>query len=109
MSEALTDLARLTGVATGYRDQLGREREAPPDTLRAVLAALEYEVATDAEAEATFAALRAGREARDLPRWLVSPAGQYRPGLPAWSVEREDGSVVEGGMADAVPLDRSTC
>lgn len=104
MTDALTELARLAGVATTYHDQLGREQQAPAETLRAVLAALELDVATDAEVAETREALGSRRSERRLPTWQVVPAGVFRPGLEAWSIEFEGGEVEEGGAGDRVDL-----
>ena len=104
MTDVLNDLARLAGVATAYHDQLGVERTAPDETLRAVLTSLELAVATDAEAAETLSALRAEETARALPRWQVVSAGTFRPGHDLWALEPEEGEVQEGGASDSVDL-----
>lgn len=104
MTDALTDLARLAGVALSYQDQTGETRHAAPETLRAVLAELGFDVAGDTAVADTLAAERARAADAALPPWQVVPAGAHAPGVRGWRIEREDGSTREGGDGDSVDL-----
>lgn len=103
-SDPLDVLARAVGVAPVFRDQLMRDRAAPPESLRVILAALGLNVATDREARETLAGIEAERRARILPHWQVVEAGAFRPGADVWAVEMEDGAVVEGRAGAALIL-----
>lgn len=110
------DLARALGLQPGYHDQMGVWREAPWESVLAALRALGFDVAGDAEAWERLAALRAAREARALPEWVVVEAGA--PLAPAvgregdWRLTFEDGRAAEGRAAGgllslpALPLGR---
>ncbi|MBM9596393.1 4-alpha-glucanotransferase [Roseitranquillus sediminis] len=104
MTEPLEDLAREAGVAVSYVDQMGDIRTASPETLRAILAALEMPAATDGEAAETLGALRERDGARRVPEWQVVEAGRLAPAETDWAVTTEAGETVEGGAADTVDL-----
>ncbi len=103
-TDPLTDLARLAGVTATYVDQMGQEQHASADTLRAVLAALDFEVTTDGDVAATRDELAARRDARSLPPWQVVPMGSFRVDHDGWAIDLEDGAVREGGRGDAAEL-----
>lgn len=88
---ALEDLARAAGLHLGYHDSTGRAHTAPPETLRAILAAMELPAATEAEAAETLARLAAPRP---LPDYLILPPGQARdrPDLPEALLTCADGT-----------------
>ncbi len=111
MSRALLDLALEAGLMPGFSDQTGVWREAPPESMVAALGALGIDAGGGAEE--ALCALRAEREARALPEWLVVTAGDTphlwpRHGSTEWSVVYEDGGAVggpvEGGTIRLPPL-----
>lgn len=65
MSDDLRALARAAGLLTEWRDYRGEPRQAAPDTLRAVLTALELPCATPAQVADSFG--RVAREPDDAP------------------------------------------
>ncbi len=71
----LEALAADLGVALAFHDFGGVERRAPPETLRAVLAAMGLTVADDREAAEALAARRAAAAERLAPPSLVIEAG----------------------------------
>ena len=97
---ALYDLAAEVGLRPGYSDQTGTWREAPPESIRAALAAMGLTAGSDGEAAEALAALRAERAARALPDWIVAEAGApvRFGGVPDgdWQLLREDGAEAEG-------------
>ena len=103
MSEALARLAAAAGLIPVYHDVAGGRHEAPPESLRAALAALDLPAATPAEAADSLAHLT---EAPALPPVLVAEAGRPLP-LPVpgdWQLAREDGTAAEGrGPLPALP------
>jgi hypothetical protein len=66
-NDDLYRLAALAGVARTYRDIYGHEVETPVDGLRAVLAALGYDVETDGRLAASAA------YAQQRQHWLLRP------------------------------------
>jgi 4-alpha-glucanotransferase len=86
------ELARLYGVETAYQDAMGQHREASPESLLGVLAALDVPVDGMAEVDE---ALRARRE--ELSERLLEPvAVAWGGGPPAFDLRlgREDGSSI---------------
>ncbi|MFW5969000.1 MAG: malto-oligosyltrehalose synthase [Halofilum sp. (in: g-proteobacteria)] len=69
--ELLAELADLRGIARGYRDIRGREREAPGATRQALLAAMGLDVSSDAAIRACIAEHRARPWRRTLPPVVV--------------------------------------
>jgi 4-alpha-glucanotransferase len=110
VSDALHDLAVEAGVATGFLDQTGTQRTPPPDTLRALLAALGLPAQDDAAARGTLDRLRRERAARTLPDWLVLPPGpgQRLPlagdAAPRWQIALEQGGTTDGQGTDLPDL-----
>jgi len=93
-SPALTGLARVHGVATEYEDWQGGHVVVGAETLRAVLAALGVEAATDEQAARSLAEtdLRAWR--RTLPATLVCREGE----TPRVAVHVPHGASVRVGL-----------
>jgi len=104
---ALTALSRAAGIAASYRDTTGGRHDTPPETARALLAAMNLPAATEAEAAETAAALAARADARALPDWHVVTAdkpariGARHPA--SWTLIREDGTTLEGDAAISLP------
>ncbi len=101
----LATLCRQAGLTTRWQDAFGRQHDVAPDDLRAILAALDLEASSDADAHERIAALEA--EAAALPPLLTGDAGgtllvPARPGR--WRLQAEDGQVVSG---DAAASDRA--
>jgi 4-alpha-glucanotransferase len=68
-SEPLRQLARRLGIIDAYVDQTGREtRRTSDETRRALLAAMGFEVATDADAAEALAELRADARREHIER-----------------------------------------
>ncbi len=94
----MTDLARLAGaagVAPRWTDYRGASHDVAPDTLRAVLAALQLPAGTDAEARDSLAALAGAPGA--LPPLLTTTVGEPAPIPPGrYQLVLEDGTRREG-------------
>ncbi len=90
IEDELHRLAALAGVACRYRDAYGKDVDSPADGLRAVLASLGYEVATDRELKGSLA--WAGEQRRRLLRATLP--------VEAGSVVRVDLQGVDGGSVD---------
>nr|BFD95502.1 4-alpha-glucanotransferase [Kitasatospora sp. Xyl93] len=94
----LAELAELHRVATHWTTDLGRRIETPPETLRAVLAALGVDAASDGAVRAALAERRHALAERLLPPSVVVRSGRPRtdlrvaPGVEL-RVETEDGAV----------------
>ncbi|TVQ54314.1 MAG: alpha-D-glucose phosphate-specific phosphoglucomutase [Rhodobacteraceae bacterium] len=106
VSEALDRLAALKGVASSWRDIEGVEHWTPPETKRALLAAMG--VAAGSDTEVAESLREAEARPRRLPTEWVIDAGA-RADLPApdgaeWRLEREDGGVEEGRSGGTVRL-----
>src|SRR3954451_12126641 len=56
MTAPLHRLAAMAGIATEYRDAFGQQRQASPETLRALLAAMGFRCGSDADAAGSLAA-----------------------------------------------------
>ena len=96
----LATLCRHAGLSTRWRDAFGRYHDVTPDDLRAILAALDLDVSSDAQARERIAALQA--EAAMPPPTLTGEAGQtlLLPTAPGpWRLEAEDGAVTSGNAA----------
>ncbi|WP_371483086.1 4-alpha-glucanotransferase [Kitasatospora sp. NBC_00315] len=113
----LAELARLHRVDTHYTTDLGRRVDTSPDTLRAVLAALGVDAATDGAVRAALAERRHTLAERLLPPSVVLRSGRPRadltapPGTELW-VESEDGGAHRlaslGKEAAELPVGRHT-
>ncbi|GAB4363702.1 MAG: 4-alpha-glucanotransferase [Oricola sp.] len=111
MSDALEQLAAEAGLVWRYHDGAGQWREAPPESLRAVLAALGYDAGSEAAARDSARFLREARLRRRIPEWHVCTAGAHAH-VPVfgvrgadWRLQCEDGSCREGRAGDAIALD----
>jgi len=107
MTGAILHLASALGVLRHYTDQMGGTRETSPDTARALLEAMGEGVATEAEARARLALLRADEADRALPHHIVTlpDASTRLPTDPGdWVIQTEDGSEIEGRGPDLPPL-----
>ncbi len=101
MSDAeLVGLAEAAGVAPRWKDAFGRMQEVAPDTLRAVLRALE--VPADTEAQIRDSRTRLAEQAAaasGLPPLITSASGQELR-LPVkvgrFRITLEDGGIIEG-------------
>lgn len=98
MTEALDALCSALGIVWRYTDGAGRAVEAPPETRRALAAALGHPAATEAEAAASLGALRPPGA---LPAALVATAGD-RVALPQGARLLLEGGG-EGDPAGPVP------
>lgn len=102
MSEAFDALAGEAGLVWRFNDGAGCWREAPRESLQAVLAALGLGAQNDAEAWERVHLMREANARRRVPRWQVATAGApARIGLggegPAdWRLTREGGETLEG-------------
>ncbi|WP_193178029.1 4-alpha-glucanotransferase [Oricola nitratireducens] len=112
MSEALEALATEAGLVWRYNDGSNQWREAPAESLRAVLAALGYGADNDAAAWENVHFLREDRARRRLPEWLVLSAD--RPthiefcgdGSPEWRLHFENGDAAEGRSDGRIEFER---
>ncbi|WP_425072454.1 4-alpha-glucanotransferase [Sagittula sp. S175] len=111
MTEALRALATAHGIHAGFHDLGGTYREALPETLRALLRAMDVAAGTEAEATEALADLRAGQMARHLPLEEVLTEGTpltLPPPATTWTVVDEAGEIAaegKGGIAlPALPL-----
>jgi 4-alpha-glucanotransferase len=80
------ELIRLAGeyrVGTGYTDWRGRHAEVSPDTIRAVLAAMDVDASSPAAVQAELARLGEEWSTRLLPPVIVHPAVPASPDRPA--------------------------
>lgn len=108
---AETHLARLcdlAGVVRHYHGISGDQQAPPPETLRAILGAMELDAANEGEAEETAARLEAERRARALPLWRViaaeAPSRIEMNRAGEWRLEIEDGDAIEGRADGAIDL-----
>lgn len=111
MSEALEQLATEAGLVWRFHDGSGKWREAPPESLRAVLAALGYDAGDDAAAWDSVHFLREDRARRRIPEWFVAatetPAHVplSSAGAAEWRLHCEDGDYREGRADGVIALD----
>ncbi|MFF4579751.1 4-alpha-glucanotransferase [Streptomyces sp. NPDC001389] len=111
----LADLARLHGVATHYTTDLGRRADISPDTLRAVLGALDVDTSTPGGIRDAVTERRRALAAHLLPPCVVVRAGRpprtpvAPPGSELWA-ETEDGRrhrvSAHGAELAALPVGR---
>jgi 4-alpha-glucanotransferase len=102
---AVLRLARLAGVAASYEDAWHRRRPVAPETLRALLAAMGFAVASDSEIADSAAALVAAARRELLPPVVTAPAdapvvpvtvAAEESGRLAWGLALESGEQREG-------------
>jgi len=103
ISERIGRLAGLLGVDSRYVDGMGREMLAPEDSVRAIIAAMGYDVATEAGIAATIEAVEDDQRRRLIcDTWCINeggwlcfpvrqPAGDYR-----WTIELDGGGMISG-------------
>ncbi|MDT0681928.1 4-alpha-glucanotransferase [Roseicyclus sp. F158] len=110
MTGPLHDLMAEVGILAEYTDQTDKVRVTPPETTRALLAAMGLDASTDDAASGTLDRLRAAKSARALPDWHVVEAGHPETVALSRSVsearlETEDGetSDLEPGETLALP------
>ena len=101
MNEALEALAASAGLISRFHDGAGQWREAPPESIRAVLGALGLSADTDADAADSLHRLQDARARRRLPEWVVVRAddtGRLAIGEAEaeWRLECADGEIREG-------------
>ena len=105
--EDLRRLANLAGVETRYWDIRGNLHEASPETLRAILGALDISAESESAVKASIAALSDAEWSGMLPTSVVVSAGQpasIEVRIPAgdaeasleWRLQMEDGSSHSG-------------
>lgn len=109
-SPTLTELALAHGVATEYADWQGGHVVVGPDTLRAVLAALGVEAATEEQAARSLedSELRSWR--RTLPATVVCRAGaaaRFAAHVPQGAAVRVELTLEEGDSRSMVEVGRS--
>ncbi|SPH25030.1 4-alpha-glucanotransferase [Defluviimonas aquaemixtae] len=108
MTDPVAELAAMAGISPRYTDFTGAAHETGVETKRALLTAMGIGVAHEAEAAEHLASLRAERDKRSLPQWIViepdRPAElQLEPQTP-WTITAEDGSGIEGAGSALPPL-----
>ncbi|MGE5539714.1 MAG: malto-oligosyltrehalose synthase [Gemmatimonas sp.] len=107
--DLLQRLCELTGMVVRYKDALGQDRESPDITKLALLRALGYPADSDDVARASIAALERRLHATPLPPVVVAIGDQADIELPivvpagatgrlTWTIDREDGRRVRGGV-----------
>ncbi|MFJ2903027.1 4-alpha-glucanotransferase [Streptomyces sp. NPDC087212] len=104
LSEALTRLAELHGVATSYSPSPDRSVPASATAVTLALAALDIDASTPAATAAALATGRQERERRLLPPTVVHWTGAAPPTLPPGTrlrVETEDGTTHTLNGADS--------
>ncbi len=101
-NQRLARLADRLGVERGFWDTAGDEHVAPPETLRAIVAAMGFAAGSDDELDAALHIVEAETSARLIPQswcvdeggWLCFPvratAGDYR-----WVIDLEDGGTLD--------------
>src|SRR5690606_35301127 len=107
--DQLADLARRHGIEPDYIDAWGNRQAVSPDTLRALLRAMDIPASSDAEVRASLERAREAEE-RLLPPVLVATAGEpaavaltlpagSEPARLKWSLALEAGEVRSGEQA----------
>lgn len=109
MDDALEALAAAAGLVWRYHDGAGQWREAPPESIRAVLAALRLPAETDGEATDSLRRLNEERARRRLPQWWVVRANDrasyvFGEGEIEWRLECADGEIREGRSAHQIDI-----
>ena len=109
MSEALEALAAAAGLISRYHDGAGQWREAPPESIRAVLGALGLSAETDADAADCLHRLQDARSRRRLPEWAVVRADDVArfaigDGESEWRLECFDGEIRDGRATHELDL-----
>ncbi|MBV9757464.1 MAG: 4-alpha-glucanotransferase, partial [Alphaproteobacteria bacterium] len=109
--DALAALAEAAGIAPAWHDFRGEQHAVSPDSLRAVLAALGYPAASEAQLRDSRGRLQSEQDGGDLPPLVVADAGQpiRLPVAPGrFRLLHEDGTPLEGraepvGRGAAIP------
>jgi 4-alpha-glucanotransferase len=106
-NEALLALAEMAGISPTWIDAFGAPQTVAPESIRAMLNALGMPSDTDADCEASIAALATEKATRPLPPLLTAQVGVAIPlgrhpvlRSKPYRVELEDGSVIEGRFSD---------
>lgn len=104
MTEDLRALARLHGIHEGFHDLGGTYRPAAPETLRALLQAMDVPAGSTAEVREALDETRA--DAGRLPSELILTEGQPQslPLACRWTVTGEDGSLLAEGRGETLDL-----
>ncbi len=111
MDDALLDLARRAGISPHWQDAFGRPRTVPPESLRAILAAIGLPASSAADIAESTARLEAEADT-ETPPLLTADAGapiRVPVSAPAGSVRYrltlDGGGLVEGiAQSDGVML-----
>ncbi|MEM6947910.1 MAG: 4-alpha-glucanotransferase [Pseudomonadota bacterium] len=105
MADPLVALAAAMGIDAAYKGVDGKLREVPPETLRALLAAMEVPAETPAEAQARLKDLKHEHAERVLaPYYVLTAETPSDLGLSDWQVTTETGAHLEGrGPLPALP------
>jgi 4-alpha-glucanotransferase len=113
-STSLERLARRNGLQLKYRDALGTERFAPPDSLRAILNGMGVPASTDAEVRRSLATGDAEPWLEAMPRtitprrdWTIDLAVPHGTARIQLTLDLEDGSS-RTHDATVQPLARAT-
>jgi 4-alpha-glucanotransferase len=107
---SLLRLSALAGVAPSYADAWGNERRVSPETLRSLLAAMGFEVASERQVAAGIAELEGAAWQTLLPRVVTLVVGEMAS-VPVtledagnnrslhWAIDLEAGERLEGSAA----------
>ncbi len=117
-SSSLAALCAQVGLSTHYDDFWGQSQEAPPETLRALLAAMGAPADTDRQAESTRQQLVAQEARQALPPVLVLRQGQtpqltlrlpteQRETRYVWALEGDTGERYDGVLFGAGSPDQA--
>lgn len=110
MSDAqLLELARSAGLSPEWTDAFGQRQKVSPEALRAVLEALGFSCASDAQCRDSHARLAALQDGDDLPPLVTGTVGhplrlgalRRLAGKP-YRIELEQGGHLDGRMPDHV-------
>ncbi|MBK1636770.1 4-alpha-glucanotransferase [Rhodovulum adriaticum] len=105
---ALEALAQAAGVLPRYHDLTGQEHVTDPETVRALLSAMDLPAASEGQAARTLADWQARAAACALPEWVVVEAGTAPVLHPArggaWYLLLENGTVHDGAADDRLAL-----
>jgi (1->4)-alpha-D-glucan 1-alpha-D-glucosylmutase len=108
-TELLRRICELAGIIGSYRDALGEDREASPESIRAIVRAFGYSAESDEDAQRTIDALERRLHAATLPPVVVAVGDEPRIEIPVvvptgtsgrltWTIEHEDGRRIRGGV-----------